>query len=58
MQSTDDKKPALPRGVIRLLRSGALDEVRTRRVLEVHGITDVERLLKPANDTPPRDLRP
>jgi hypothetical protein len=50
MQSTDPKKPAFPRGVIRLLRSGSLDEARTRRVLENHDISEVEWLLRSAND--------
>jgi hypothetical protein len=50
MKSTDPKKPAFPRGVIRLLRSGSLDEARTRRVLETHDLTEVEWLLRSAND--------
>ena len=44
MRSTDPTRPenerSLPRAVVRLLRSGALDAARTRRVLEVHGIDD------------------
>jgi hypothetical protein len=47
MRSTDPTRPvsdseerALPRAVVRLLRSGSLDAARTRRVLEVHGIDD------------------
>lgn len=46
MESSDpnkavaEKDRALPRAVIRLLRSGSLDAARTRRVLEVHGIEE------------------
>jgi hypothetical protein len=46
MESSDPNKPAaenaraLPRAVIRLLRSGSLDAARTRRVLEIHGIEE------------------
>ena len=28
---------AMPRSVVRLLRSGLLDEAKTKRVLEIHG---------------------
>lgn len=35
-----EKERALPRAVIRLLRSGSLDAARTRRVLEVHGLEE------------------
>jgi hypothetical protein len=38
--------------VIRLLRSGALDEARTKRVLEVHDVSDVEQLLRPSSVPP------
>jgi hypothetical protein len=51
MRSTDPTRPvesdnerALPRAVVRLLRSGSLDPARTRRVLEVHGIDDTVAL--------------
>ncbi len=47
MPSTKPKKPAFPRGVIRLLRSGTLDEARTKRVLQVHDVSSVEHLLAP-----------
>jgi hypothetical protein len=30
---------AVPRAVVRLLRSGALDEAKTRRMIEIHGET-------------------
>jgi len=33
---------AVPRAVVRLLRSGALDEAKTRRVIEIHGETALE----------------
>jgi len=33
---------AVPRAVVRLLRSGLLDEAKTRRVLEIHGAAALE----------------
>lgn len=34
----DESEPrAVPRAVVRLLRSGVLDEAKTKRVLEIHG---------------------
>ena len=51
MRSTEPNRPlpveserALPRAVVRLLRSGSLDAARTRRVLEIHGIDDAVAL--------------
>lgn len=35
--SSESTLRAVPRAVIRLLRSGQLDEAKTRRVLEIHG---------------------
>ena len=39
-KTAGEQERALPRGVIRLIRSGSLDAARTRRVLEVHGIEE------------------
>lgn len=33
---------AVPRAVVRLLRSGALDEAKTKRVIEIHGESALE----------------
>jgi hypothetical protein len=33
---------AVPRAVVRLLRSGLLDQAKTRRVLEIHGAMALE----------------
>lgn len=33
---------AVPRALVRLLRSGALDEAKTKRILEIHGAKALE----------------
>ncbi|MBI2395670.1 MAG: hypothetical protein HYV09_39255 [Deltaproteobacteria bacterium] len=40
--SSQPQQRAVPRAVIRLLRSGQLDEAKTRRVLEIHGPVALE----------------
>lgn len=43
IQPREEPEPrAVPRAVVRLLRSGLLDEAKTRRVIAIHGETALE----------------